>query len=155
MNPYLLIYGGLKVKSAIPDSRMQDQDDMIIEILKQDSRTPFMRIASKLGVSEGTIRNRVRNLQKKGMIKKFTIETGNQACAIIMINVRTGVSMNHITEKLKEMGVLRIFEVAGKTDIVCFVKTKGLGETNKFVDDIRTIEGVVSTETMPVLKKIE
>ena len=37
-------------------------DDRIMEILKKDSRRPFVEIANELEVSEGTIRSRVKKL---------------------------------------------------------------------------------------------
>ena len=48
-------------------------DDKIIEILKKDSRRPFVEIATELNVSEGTIRSRVKKLFEEGVIQSFTI----------------------------------------------------------------------------------
>ena len=130
------------------------QDTLLLEILKENSRTPFMRIAKELGVSEGTIRNRVYNLEKKGIIKRFTVELGNMATAIVTINVKTGINTREVANKIKKLGASRIFEVAGKTDIICFVKTRSLEETNEFIDQVRDIEGVFSTETIPVMREV-
>ena len=44
-------------------------DDKIIEILKKDSRRPFVEIANELEVSEGTIRSRVKKLFEEGIIQ--------------------------------------------------------------------------------------
>ena len=43
-------------------------DKRIITILKKDSRCPFVEIADKLGVSEGTIRSRVHRMVDEGVI---------------------------------------------------------------------------------------
>jgi len=40
----------------------------------ENSRTPIMKIAEKLGVSETAIRKRIRKMEKNGIIKKYTVE---------------------------------------------------------------------------------
>ncbi|MBI3026753.1 Lrp/AsnC family transcriptional regulator [Candidatus Woesearchaeota archaeon] len=52
---------------------MDKLDIGIIEILLKNSRTPFMEIARRLKVSESTIRKRVLNLEKKSIIKKYSL----------------------------------------------------------------------------------
>lgn len=49
-------------------------DQRIIDALRRNSRMPYSTIAQELGVSEGMIRGRVRNLINAGVIKRFTIE---------------------------------------------------------------------------------
>ncbi len=53
---------------------MDDKDRKIIEILQENSRTPYTEIAKQLGLTEATIRKRISELEKKGVIKKYTIE---------------------------------------------------------------------------------
>src|SRR3989344_4500915 len=132
--------------------RQNHQDERILAILKKDSRTPFMRIAEELGVAEGTMRNKVYRLQKRGVIKRFTVELGNRVSAIILVNIKTGFSIKETADKIRRMGASPVFEIAGKTDMVCFINTQGVGDTNTFVDKVREIEGVISTETLFVLR---
>jgi len=52
---------------------MLDKKDLkIIEILKGDSRTAFTEIAKILGVSEATVRKRVKNLEDKKVITGYS-----------------------------------------------------------------------------------
>jgi len=53
---------------------MDDRDREIIRILQENSRTPYTEIAKKLGLTEATIRKRISELEKRGVIKKYTIE---------------------------------------------------------------------------------
>ncbi|PIN86363.1 transcriptional regulator [Candidatus Woesearchaeota archaeon CG10_big_fil_rev_8_21_14_0_10_44_13] len=129
------------------------RDDEIVRMLSKNSRTSFMKIAEQIGVSEGAVRSRVRNLLKRGVIKRFTLELGHKANALILVSVRTGVSSEKIAARIKHMGASCVFEVAGKSDIMCLVDAPSLDETNSFIDRIRSIEGVISTETMPILKE--
>ena len=48
-------------------------DQKILLELEKNARTPFLKIAQSLKVSEGTIRKRVSKLVNNEVIKKFTI----------------------------------------------------------------------------------
>jgi Lrp/AsnC family transcriptional regulator for asnA, asnC and gidA len=53
---------------------MIDEKDLkIIDMLRENARTPVTEIASKLDVSESTIRKRIRALEKNGVITQYTV----------------------------------------------------------------------------------
>jgi len=131
---------------------MKDINDKIIEFLKKDARTPFLQIAKRLNVSEGTIRKRVKDLVKKGTIKKFTMETSSEAAAIIEIITNPETATDKISSSIKKLDVGTVLEVAGRFSILCHVNTKNLSEINEIVEKIRAIKGVMQTETFPILK---
>ena len=67
-------------------------DEKIIEMLRENGRKSFTAMAKKLNLNEATIRKRVSNLQKNGVIKRFTIEVdpskvGMKTVAIVGIQV--------------------------------------------------------------------
>ncbi|MEA1945123.1 MAG: Lrp/AsnC family transcriptional regulator [Euryarchaeota archaeon] len=72
---------------------MIDERDMkIIDILRENARTPHTEIAARLGVGESTIRNRVRALEEAGVIKQYTVVTdpaklGYNSVALVGIDV--------------------------------------------------------------------
>ncbi|MEA1904494.1 MAG: Lrp/AsnC family transcriptional regulator [Candidatus Hadarchaeota archaeon] len=72
---------------------MIDERDMhIIDALRRDARTPYTEIAKKLEISEATVRNRVRTLERKGVIRKFTVlldpaKLGYQTVALVGADV--------------------------------------------------------------------
>ena len=45
----------------------------IVALLEKDGRMPFSEIAQTLGVSEGTIRNRVNGMKETGMLRIIAI----------------------------------------------------------------------------------
>jgi Lrp/AsnC family transcriptional regulator for asnA, asnC and gidA len=64
----------------------------IIEILRENARTPHTEIAARLDVAESTIRNRVRALEEDGVIKQYTVITdpaklGYNSVALVGIDV--------------------------------------------------------------------
>ena len=80
-------------------------DEKILAILREDSRTSFVEIAKVVHLSEAAIRRRVANLIKISAISKFTIETniGPQANAISLLSVNPGYPTSEISAKLKKM----------------------------------------------------
>ena len=71
---------------------MDNKDKKIIKILSKDSRTPYTVIAKKIKLSESSVRKRVMNLEKNGIIEKFTIiinpaKVGYNTVAIIGLDV--------------------------------------------------------------------
>ncbi|MCQ5375233.1 MAG: Lrp/AsnC family transcriptional regulator [Methanomassiliicoccales archaeon] len=129
-------------------------DEKIIEILKKDSRRPFVDIANQLKVSEGTVRSRVRRLIDDGIIKSFTIKTSNKNVkAIIEIKINVNVNTSVVASEISKFeGVSEVFEVTGDEDIVVIVDVNSSPQLNDIIERIRQFENVQSTRTRLILK---
>jgi len=132
---------------------MDQIDRVLLEKLSADSRISFLSVAKELGISEGTIRQRVSKLLKKGIIRKFTIELGSSTTAIVEVMTSSKVPTQKISEKIQKLGVKKLFEVAGKISIIAIIQADDLTKLNQLVESIRSIDGVIQTETFPVLKE--
>jgi len=53
---------------------IDNKDKQILSALQENSKISFRELAKSLGVPVTTIWRRVKNLEEKGVIKKFTIE---------------------------------------------------------------------------------
>ena len=95
-------------------------DKKIIEIMKKDSRCPFVEIANQLGVSEGTIRSRVHRMTDEGIIRGFTIKTSSRNVkALVEIRIDVNTDTQGIAKELASYdGVTEVFEVTGDQDII-------------------------------------
>ncbi|OVE75116.1 hypothetical protein BVX95_00035 [archaeon D22] len=126
----------------------------ILEMLKENSRFTNQYIAKELGVTEGTIRNRIKQLVEKGQIKKFTIISSSEASAICMVDTNAKVKTSEIVESIKKIkGVKDIYEVSGPTTIICKIEGENLADVNELVERIRSVRGVVDTRTNTILKE--
>jgi Lrp/AsnC family transcriptional regulator of lysine biosynthesis len=122
-------------------------DNKILELLRQNSRTSNSDIADKIGLTEGTVRNRIKRLVKTNVIKKFTIETRPvQREAIILIRTQTRGSKETLRKIRKYVD--RLFETAGEYDVAAYVTANDLTTINGIVDKLRTVEGINSTVTL-------
>ncbi|MEM1588213.1 MAG: Lrp/AsnC family transcriptional regulator [Candidatus Bathyarchaeia archaeon] len=132
---------------------MDELDKKIIEILKGDSRAPFLKIAKQIGISEAAVRQRVKKLVEAGVLKRFTIEVKEEASAIMLISADPSTPTFKISNELKKInGVEKVYEVTGESDIVVFLSTRNIDELNACIDKVREVKGVIKTNTLMVLR---
>jgi len=130
-------------------------DDKIIEILKKDSRRPFVEIATELNVSEGTIRSRVKKLFEEGIIQSFTIKTSSKNVkALIEVKIDVNVNTSEVAGNIAKFeGVSEVFEVTGEEDIVAIIDVTSSPQLNEIIERIRRFDNVQSTRTRLILKE--
>ena len=132
-------------------------DEKIISILKENSRVTYVEIGSKVGLSEGAVRNRVQTLVGSGVIRKFTVEVAPSISvrALTMLSVKPSIPTYEISKKVEKLkGVEKIYEVTGEYDIFCIVSSRSIEGVNHCIEDIRKIEGVEKTNTVIVLRTL-
>jgi Lrp/AsnC family transcriptional regulator for asnA, asnC and gidA len=134
---------------------MDHLDEKIIEILKKDSRRPFVDIANQLKVSEGTIRSRVRKLVDEEIIQSFTIKTSSKNVkAIIEIKIDVNVNTAEVASEIAKFdGVSEVFEVTGEEDIVAIIDVSSSPQLNEIIERVRKFDNVQSTRTRLILKE--
>jgi DNA-binding Lrp family transcriptional regulator len=134
---------------------LDDIDQKIIDLLKKDSRTSFVKIAEVVGLSETAVRKRIKNLQDNSTIRRFTVEVDEeqQTKAIAMIETQASMHTPEISQKfIKIEGVSYLFETTGEYDIIAILSTTTIEELNRTLEEIRLTEGVIRTNTSLVLR---
>ena len=126
-----------------------DQSDLkIIKALENDGRASFMDLAKKLKMNESTIRKRVLALQRKGIIRRFTIELdpakiGLKTIATVGMDVEPTALLNTV-QKLCEIPEIRsVATSTGDHMIMTEIWTSdGRSLTEILVKKVGTIEGI-------------
>jgi len=133
---------------------MDEIDRKILDILEDDARTPFVEIGKNVGISEATVRNRVKALVKSGQIKKFTIIRAAKERMMTVILVSTASkSTREVASRIRKLeNVKNVYEVSGDFDIICIAEADAVAKLNRTVDAIRKIKDVTKTITNLVLK---
>lgn len=135
---------------------MDKLDLCIVEGLSKNARTPFVQIAKKLKVSESTIRKRVFNLEKNGIIKKFTLivdtnKLGYENIALIGIDVAPEKYLD-IAKKLTELPEVRyVASSAGDHMFMLEAWTRNGDELRALSDKLKGLDGV--TRICPAIIK--
>jgi DNA-binding Lrp family transcriptional regulator len=139
------------------DPRVDEIDEKIISLLKEDGRKPLVEVAKVVNLSEAAVRRRVSNLTKSGVIAKFTLETsiGTQARAICMVSVSPNFPTADLSARFRHVkGIDSIFEITGEYDIAVIISGSNIAEINKIIDDIRKSQGVHDTNTVMILRTV-
>ena len=132
---------------------MDSVDNDILARLEKNSRKPFLSIAKEIGVSEGTVRKRVKEMLEEGAIKRFTILRGSKEGVKAFVLVKTSRLTKEIAKKSGSLeSVNNVYEISGAFDVIVYLEASTVESINKDVDKIRAMEGVVSTTTHFVLK---
>ncbi|RLG95723.1 AsnC family transcriptional regulator [Candidatus Bathyarchaeota archaeon] len=140
--------------------KIDDIDREILRMLQDNSRVAFKRIAEKVGVSEATIFVRVKNLRKKGVIKRFTVIVspellGKSLTAFVLINSEPK-KLESVLETLSNMDdVYEVYDVTGTYYIIAKIRTENKESLTKIIDRIGMIDGITRTETAIVLKSVK
>jgi len=125
---------------------MDDIDLKILEILRRDSRTKFVKIAEVVGLTEGAVRKRVRKMLDEGTIMKFTIETKAEVEGIVLVKTDPALT-REAAQKIKKFSD-KVFEVSGDYDVAALIQAYTMEELNRKVDEIRGLREVLNTNTL-------
>lgn len=139
---------------------MDTLDKNILELLSVDGRKSYRKISRDLGVSVGTIHNRVDKLTKSGIISKFVPvidheKLGYHLTAIIGVEIKGG-SVAYLIEKEEfKNSLLAVYDVTGQFDGILIAKFRNTFELNKFIKQLLKEEYVTKTYTQTVLNIVK
>jgi len=134
-----------------------DLDLKIIKELRKDSRLSYREIARRLGVAVGTVRSRIKELEKKKIIQRYHAEVdysklGYGLAAVIALNVDLS-KMNSFEKKLmKNRNVFGLYEVTGDFDVFLAVRFRNATELNAFIKTNLTDPAIKKSTTFLVLR---
>lgn len=139
---------------------MDDIDRKILRELQRDARMSFKRIGDQVGVSEATVFVRAKKLQERGVLKGFRAVVdpkaiGKTLTAIVLVRARPQTFPGMLDALKRIEDVYEIYDVTGEYYSILKIRTTGTDELSKIIDQIGTIEGVVGTETIIVLRTVK
>ena len=135
---------------------MLDETDIgILRILRQNARTPFLGIAKKMRISESTIRKRVKDLEQKGVIKKYSAivepsKLGYGSVALVGIDVKPEKFLE-VAKRLTDFDNIKFVATStGDHMIMTEIWMENSSDLRNFISaKIESIEGV--TRTCPAI----
>lgn len=140
--------------------RIDETDIKIVKKLEEDGRASFREIAKDLDVSEGTVYNRVKKMQKEGIIKGFSarsdsMKLGKDLEAVIGLRVDGGHLVDVEEEIAKEDPVRCVYDVTGEYDVMIIARFESRVELNNFIKKTLANEYVERSSTHVVLNVIK
>lgn len=141
-------------------AQLDELDRQLIAILAHDARVSNRRIAAELGVTEGTVRGRIKRLQQDGLIA-FTAITGFEMArksrlAFIAVQVEVD-SVRQVATRIAEMDAVNaVMIMMGKFNILCLGLFDDLDPLIDLASDkILALPGVHHVETSIAVKTIK
>ena len=139
-----------------PSGALDDVSKAIIEHLQTDGRRSYASIAKSVGLSEAAVRQRVQRLLDSDVMQIVAVTDPLQIgfTRQAMVGIRVEGDMQLVAERLTEMSeVWYVVSTAGSFDLIIEVVCEDDDELlNLLSRRIRTLPGVVSTETFVYLK---
>jgi DNA-binding Lrp family transcriptional regulator len=131
---------------------MDALDRKLLGLLRVDARTSTAALAKTLGVSRGTIANRIARLEEKGTIVGYTVRLRTHAPTT---EVRAWVSIAVDGDRTREIARLLLGDPAltalhdtnGRWDLVGEICATSIGELSEVLERIRKIKGIATSET--------
>jgi DNA-binding Lrp family transcriptional regulator len=132
--------------------RMDDIDQKLIALLRQDARLSIAVLAARLKVSRGTVTNRMARLEKDGVIAGYTLRLRSdvqtqQIKAWMSIAVEGNRTREVIANLMGEPGVASLMDTNGRWDLLAELRAENLQDLAKTLERIRLLKGISNTET--------
>lgn len=135
---------------------MDDVDQKLLALLRANARASVASLAKKLGVSRGTVQNRIDKLEASGTIVGYTVRLRPLAerhhiRALMTIAVE-GNRTDAVFAALRgNPAVESLHSTNGRWDIVAELRADSLEAFDAVLGRIRLIDGIASTETSLLL----
>ena len=131
---------------------LDDTDEAILRALRGNGRRPYRDIAREVGVSEGTVRGRVRKLEHLGALRFLAfvdpMRLGNSVLALMLVRVE-GAAQDQVVEALSGWReTTYVSSLAGRADVYAQLICADADALGEVITRTRALPGVLETETM-------
>ena len=135
---------------------MDEIDRRLVALLRQNARLPVATLASKLGVSRGTVTNRLRKLEDAQIIVGYTLQLRPDAepaaiRAWMGVQIEGNRTREVIASLLGEPGVSALHDTNGRWDLLAELRAASMPDLSAVLERVRLVKGILTTETSILL----
>ena len=132
-------------------------DLKIIDILEENGRIANNEIGSRLHVSEGTVRNRIKKLIESGFLKVKGLTNPNmqtdKQLIFILASLEVTKNWENIAAKVSKLpGVKSVSMVAGRFDLLIKLFIEPHSLIHFLARDLSSVGSIASTESLVTIK---
>jgi DNA-binding Lrp family transcriptional regulator len=138
---------------------LDDKDIIILNTLKNNSRTTYAELSEQLNISRVAVRERIKKLVKMGVIEKFTVivngrKLGKEISAFFEVEVEPRLLEEVAKEISQDDNVAIVYEMTGPNVLHVHAFLKDHNELREYVKDkLFSIKGVKRVESRILLKR--
>lgn len=143
---------------------MDEIDKKILKELQKNCKIPIKRLAKKLNLPVSTVFTRIKNLEKKGIIKEYRailddkkLNKSTTAFILISFSPMNNISQEEVAKQLSLIpNVQEVHIITGEWDIIIKIKCENVEELGKIIlNKVREILGIEKSYTLISLKTIK
>ena len=139
---------------------LDETDRLLIAALHRDARQSHQSIATSIGVSEGTVRSRLKRLEAEGIVRVTTIrnidDLTDSAFAYLWISCDRTRLRDIAGALASEPLVGFVASILGRADLLVIVYQRHPADLVRFVDDVvKNLPGVIDVRTEPILQLVK
>ncbi|HVB14127.1 MAG TPA: Lrp/AsnC family transcriptional regulator [Candidatus Dormibacteraeota bacterium] len=148
--------GRKKFDDMSSDPYLDEIDSAILRSLQADARTTLARVGRLVGLSPSSVHERIRRLQRDGVIRGWTLELDPRAVGrpvTAFVGVDADVTGGILAARLRQrQEVDECHSIAGDLSFFLKVRAADTEALLGLVDWIKELPGVRATRTTVVLK---
>jgi len=142
---------------------LDSTDIKILEILQEDARQTYTTIGKRLGIAHSTVYDRIKRMEKYGVIKKYTTlidaeKAGAKTITAIMTIITDPKESEHVAEKLcKIPQITEVYtSLSEELQIIAKVTAENQETLHEFIaTSVAPLPGVLRIRTSIVTKKFK
>ena len=140
--------------------KIDETDIRIIEILENNGRIPNNDIAARLGISEGTVRNRIKKLTDNDYLKiRGQVNPdidGKKQFIFILVKLAITKRWKEIAEQVSKLpNVKSVSMITGRFDLVLEVYIQHKELIEFLTHDLAEVGDILSTESLVTIRNID
>lgn len=133
-------------------SNLDAINQRLIAMLRHNARESVATLAARLGVSRGTVTNRLRKLEDNGVIVGYTVRLRPAAVSTALqawmsITIEGNEAGRVAASLLGEPGVQALHATNGQWDLLAELQADSPAGLSRVLERIRLIKGIRHTET--------
>lgn len=138
--------------ATVGKTAMDETDHKLIALLRRNARISGAELADALGVSRGTVVNRMRRLEETRAIRGYTVVLRPDidvegVRAWMAVQVEGNQTRKVVASLLGEPGVSALHDTNGRWDLLAELFATSMSDLSGLLERIRLIKGIHATET--------
>ena len=127
----------------------------ILSTLARNCRTSYNSIGSQIGLTSKSVKARVKNMIRSGVIEKFVVRVNPAAfgyrTALVLVRANNGIAKDHVIQRVKQFGDLAYHvHHMGRTSVAALIIKKSLDDNiiQSLNDSLKpaTVSGITVSE---------
>lgn len=136
--------------------RLTQEQQRLLALLRRNARESTASLARKLGVARTTVQERIRRLERDGVIAGYTVRVSEgfarrQISAQVLITVNPKAGERVVRELELRPFVRAVYALSGVFDYQVLLEGGSTEEIDRNLDAIGRIDGIERTQTSIVL----